>query len=122
MSERRWSPADLPSLAGTTAVVTGGNSGIGWYTALELARHGAQVTLAVRNDEKGQAAAARIRDAADAADVRVARLDLGSLAGAGTFRMGVNLSAGLGDFLNVAGAATGNRARRRLIRRLPVIE
>src|ERR1700712_739752 len=109
MSERRWSPADLPSLAGTTAVVTGGNSGIGWYTALELARHGAQVTLAVRNDEKGQAAAARIRDAADAADVRVARLDLGSLASVHAFAE--SWQGPLGLLVNNAGLMTPPRHR-----------
>ena len=80
MSAARWSPADIPSLVGTTAVVTGGNSGIGYHTALELARHGATVTLAVRTPAKGEAAASRIRDSADGAQVRVARLDLGSLA------------------------------------------
>jgi NAD(P)-dependent dehydrogenase (short-subunit alcohol dehydrogenase family) len=79
MSAERWSPADMPSLLGTTAVVTGGNSGIGYHTALELARHGATVTLAVRSPEKGEAAAARIRDSAADAKVEVARLDLSSL-------------------------------------------
>ena len=72
----------MPSLAGTTAVVTGANSGIGWHTAAELARHGADVTLAVRNLDKGEAAAATMREGAPGADVRVARLDLG-LAGLG---------------------------------------
>jgi NAD(P)-dependent dehydrogenase (short-subunit alcohol dehydrogenase family) len=79
MSAHEWSPADIPSLVGTTAVVTGANSGIGWHTAAELARHGADVTLAVRNLDKGEAAAATIRQGATGA-VRVARLDLGSLA------------------------------------------
>jgi NAD(P)-dependent dehydrogenase (short-subunit alcohol dehydrogenase family) len=79
MPGHHWSPADLPSLAGTTAVVTGANSGIGWYTALELARHGAAVTLAVRTLQKGEDAAARIREAVPGADVHVGRLDLGSL-------------------------------------------
>jgi len=79
MPGHHWSPADLPSLAGTTAVVTGANSGIGWYTALELARHGAAVTLAVRTPQKGEDAAARIREAAPGSDVQVGRLDLGSL-------------------------------------------
>jgi NAD(P)-dependent dehydrogenase (short-subunit alcohol dehydrogenase family) len=69
----------MPSLAGRTAVVTGANSGIGWHTAAELARHGARVTLAVRTTAKGESAAARIREAVPHADVDVARLDLGSL-------------------------------------------
>ncbi|MGZ4533922.1 MAG: oxidoreductase [Nocardioidaceae bacterium] len=74
-----WTPAQLPSLSGTTAVVTGANSGIGWHTAARLAARGAEVTLAVRNLEKGERAAAEMR-AAGPADVRVAELDLGSLA------------------------------------------
>src|SRR5262245_10176615 len=76
-----WSVSDLPSLTGTTAVVTGANSGIGWWTALELARHGADVTLACRTVEKGETAASRMRTQLDdrAGTVRVARLDLGSL-------------------------------------------
>jgi NAD(P)-dependent dehydrogenase (short-subunit alcohol dehydrogenase family) len=79
MSANAWSTSDIPSLAGTTAVVTGANSGIGWHTAAELARHGADVTLAVRSLDKGEAAAARMREGS-AGTVRVARLDLGSLA------------------------------------------
>ena len=62
MSAHSWSTADIPSLTGTTAVVTGANSGIGWHTAAELARHGADVTLAVRNADKGEAAAAKMRE------------------------------------------------------------
>ena len=58
MSGHRWTPDEMRSLTGTTAVVTGANSGIGWYTALELARHAASVTLAVRTPAKGEAAAA----------------------------------------------------------------
>jgi NAD(P)-dependent dehydrogenase (short-subunit alcohol dehydrogenase family) len=84
MSAHSWSPADIPSLAGTTAVVTGANSGIGWHTAAELARHGADVTLAVRNREKGEAAAAQMREGAAGA-VRVADLDLASLASVQAF-------------------------------------
>lgn len=79
MPSHRWTPADLPALTGTTAVVTGANCGIGLYTALELARHGAAVTLAVRTVEKGEEAARWIRESVPAAEVSVARLDLGSL-------------------------------------------
>ena len=78
-----WTPDRIGELSGTRAVVTGANSGIGLHTARELARHGAEVTLAVRTPAKGEAAADELR--ADlsgrdgAGEVRVAALDLGSL-------------------------------------------
>jgi NAD(P)-dependent dehydrogenase (short-subunit alcohol dehydrogenase family) len=109
MSAERWSPAEMPSLVGMTAVVTGANSGIGWYTALELARHGATVTLAVRNEGKGEAAAARIRDAASGADVHVARLDLGSLESVRAFAESWQGSLGL--LVNNAGLMSPPRYR-----------
>ena len=84
-----WTPNELPDLTGTTAVVTGANSGIGLETASALAAHGASVTLACRDVSKGEQAAERIRrglrgvdrdGAAAGADVRVGELDLSSLA------------------------------------------
>src|SRR3954452_22815750 len=74
-----WSPTQIPSLAGTTAVVTGSNSGIGLVAATELARHGAQVVLACRKVDVAEQAAEAIRTADPHADVRVAALDLASL-------------------------------------------
>ena len=49
---RVWTLADLPSLTGTRALVTGVTSGIGLVTARELGRAGAEVVLAARNPEK----------------------------------------------------------------------
>jgi NAD(P)-dependent dehydrogenase (short-subunit alcohol dehydrogenase family) len=75
-----WSVAQIPDLTGRTAVVTGGNSGIGLEAARMLAEHGASVTLAVRDEERGRAAAAIINR-----PVEVARLDLADLASVRAF-------------------------------------
>ena len=64
----------MPAQAGRRVIVTGANSGIGLVAARELARAGARVTLAVRSEEKGRAAAAGMPG-----EVDVRRLDLASL-------------------------------------------
>jgi NAD(P)-dependent dehydrogenase (short-subunit alcohol dehydrogenase family) len=58
-------------LSGRSAIVTGGSSGIGVETARQLARAGADVTLAVRDTDAGDRAAAAI-----GGDVHVDQLDL----------------------------------------------
>ena len=75
-----WTPDQIGDLSGTTALVTGANSGIGLIEARELARHGADVVLAVRNTDAGEAAAKRIRAAGATGTVRVEQLDLASQA------------------------------------------
>lgn len=57
----KWSAADIADQTGRVAVVTGANSGIGLVTARELARAGADVVLACRDERKGEAAAAEVR-------------------------------------------------------------
>ncbi|NDU75599.1 SDR family NAD(P)-dependent oxidoreductase [Actinomadura sp. DSM 109109] len=75
-----WTAGDIPDLHGRRAIVTGANSGIGYHSALQLARHGASVVLACRSAERGQAAAERMRTAAPGADIVLASLDLADLA------------------------------------------
>jgi len=73
-----WRTSDLPSFDGRTVLVTGGNSGIGWHTAVGLSLRGAAVTIGCRNLDAGREAAAEMR-AKGAGDVRVAQLDLADL-------------------------------------------
>ena len=80
-----WTLRDIPDQTGRRAIVTGGNSGIGWRTALELARAGAEVTIASRDEAKAQAAADRIRAELPDARVRTDTLDLAQLASVRAF-------------------------------------
>jgi NAD(P)-dependent dehydrogenase (short-subunit alcohol dehydrogenase family) len=79
----RWTAAQLPRLDGRTVVVTGANSGIGLVTARELARVGAHVVLAVRDEDRGRAAAASIDGSCE-----VRRLDLADLSSVRAFADG----------------------------------
>jgi NAD(P)-dependent dehydrogenase (short-subunit alcohol dehydrogenase family) len=64
--------------AGKTALVTGGNTGIGKAVALQLARRGAHVIISGRDKARGDAAVAEIRAVGGRADFAAA--DLGDLA------------------------------------------
>jgi len=75
-----WTVADIPSQTGRRALITGANSGIGYYAAIELARTGAHVLLACRDKARGDAALARLRGAVPRASAEVVLLDLASLA------------------------------------------
>jgi NAD(P)-dependent dehydrogenase (short-subunit alcohol dehydrogenase family) len=75
----KWTTADIPSQAGRRALITGANSGIGYPTALTLARRGAAVMLACRNRERGEEALHKILDAVPGANVTLELLDLSSL-------------------------------------------
>lgn len=69
----------LPDLSGRTALVTGASDGVGLHVALALAGAGAHVLMPVRNRDKGERAAARIREAVPGAQLSLRDLDLASL-------------------------------------------
>src|SRR5258706_1038247 len=75
----KWTAADVPDQAGRVAIVTGANSGLGFDTAAVLADKGAHVVLAVRNLDKGNQAADRIKSKSPNAVIAVRELDLTSL-------------------------------------------
>jgi NAD(P)-dependent dehydrogenase (short-subunit alcohol dehydrogenase family) len=78
-----FSASSIPDMTGKTVIVTGANSGIGRAAATALADHGARVVLAVRNTDKGDAAASQMPGTTE-----VRRLDLASLASVKEFAAG----------------------------------
>ena len=81
-----WTLKDMPSQEGKRFFITGGNSGVGYAAAVELARRGATVVLACRDQVKGEAALRRLKVEAAAGPESAAEtaelvlLDLASLA------------------------------------------
>src|SRR5215471_11047622 len=75
-----WNVSDIPDQHGHTAVVTGANGGLGLETARQLAAKGAHVVMAVRNQEKAEAALQEIRTSAPDASLELVVLDLASQA------------------------------------------
>jgi L-ascorbate metabolism protein UlaG (beta-lactamase superfamily) len=93
----------LPTQEGKLAVVTGANGGIGWHTALELARAGSEVILTARTEVKGRDAEKRIRQQVPDAKVRFEVLDLASLRSIRAFAARVGSEAKLDLLVNNAG-------------------
>jgi NAD(P)-dependent dehydrogenase (short-subunit alcohol dehydrogenase family) len=75
----KWTAADIPDQSGRVAVVTGANSGLGLVTARELARAGARVVMACRNEATGRDAVRAVEVRAPGAEVELEQLDLASL-------------------------------------------
>jgi NAD(P)-dependent dehydrogenase (short-subunit alcohol dehydrogenase family) len=106
----RWQAADIPDLAGRTAVVTGANSGTGYEIARELAAHGAHVVLACRDPDRAAQAASCLAAVARRGSTEVAALDLASLESVRRFAgLFTDRHGGLDILVNNAGISGGPR-------------
>jgi NAD(P)-dependent dehydrogenase (short-subunit alcohol dehydrogenase family) len=76
---RPWDVHRLPSAEGRTFLVTGGNAGIGYFIAEQLAATGALVVLGSRDAAKADAAMASIHARVPGARLRHLWLDLADL-------------------------------------------
>ena len=72
----RWNLVDIPNLQGKTAIVTGGNAGLGFRSALELAQNGAGVVIGCRRPDAGREAVAKIKARLPSAEVSAMPLNL----------------------------------------------
>ncbi|WP_174254927.1 oxidoreductase [Acidisphaera sp. S103] len=89
-----WTLADAPRMDGKVAIVTGATGGLGYQTALGLARQGATTILAARNPGKGAHAVSRIRQAIPSANVEFALVDLANLASVSDFATAITQQHG----------------------------
>ena len=69
---------ERPNLSGCTAVVTGGNTGIGKETVLALAQQGCSVVIGARDTAKSEAVVIEINTKTKSNLVEQHKLDLGS--------------------------------------------
>jgi NAD(P)-dependent dehydrogenase (short-subunit alcohol dehydrogenase family) len=97
--KENWKLGDAPRLEGKVAIVTGATSGLGYETALGLARRGASTILAGRNPDKGAQAISSIQRDVPAAKVRFEMLDLANLASVARFAAVVG--AGQGGVIDI---------------------
>src|SRR6266849_2690519 len=95
--------AEIPSQLGRTAVVTGATGGLGYETALALAKAGAEVILTGRDDAKGQSAIDKISREVTDARVSYQHLDLASLASVADFAQRMHARQSVDLLINNAG-------------------
>jgi NAD(P)-dependent dehydrogenase (short-subunit alcohol dehydrogenase family) len=76
---KHWINANLQSQKGKTILVTGGNSGIGYYAALALAKVGADVIIAGRNAKRVDQAVRDIKAEGIEGSINAGIVDLASL-------------------------------------------
>jgi NAD(P)-dependent dehydrogenase (short-subunit alcohol dehydrogenase family) len=84
-----WTADDATDQSGRFAIVTGANSGLGLQVAMGLARRGARVILACRNEDRGRAALEQVRSEVPGATAELRLLDLADLSSVRTFAAGV---------------------------------
>ena len=94
---------EIPSQLGRIAVVTGATGGLGYETALALAKADAEVVLTGRDDRKGRAAIERIGREVLGAKVSYEHLDLASLVSIADFSQRMHARQILDLLINNAG-------------------
>lgn len=74
-----WTKDNIQDQCGKTVLITGANTGLGYQTALELARKNAFVILAGRNEEKINQAISNIKKEIPTAKLKAGIVDLSDL-------------------------------------------
>jgi len=106
-----WRPSRLPAQKGRVYVVTGGNVGLGYFTAEQLASTGAHVVLASRDSKRADVAIRSIRSLYPRASLDRITVDLSSLESAAAAGSAIADFDRLDGLVLNAGITTGSRTR-----------
>ena len=98
-NKKKWTTSNIPDQTGRVAIVTGSNTGIGYETALALAKKSAHVVLACRSQAKGEEAIEKIEASQPSGNVELMLLDLSSLDSVRAFAGAFNAAHGRVDLL-----------------------
>ena len=82
---QQWTTENISDQKGKVVIITGSSSGIGFEAARVLANKNAEVIVAVRNQQKGDAALNKIKSQNSSANIKVMLLDLANLMSIKTF-------------------------------------
>ncbi|WP_411701419.1 SDR family NAD(P)-dependent oxidoreductase [Conyzicola sp.] len=116
-----WLPSRLPDRRGRVYVVTGGNAGLGYFTAEQLASTGAHVVLASRDGKRADAAIRSIRARLGRASLDRITVDLSSLESAEAAGRAIADFDRLDGLVLNAGAVTGSRERQESVDGLELV-
>ncbi|HEV8083664.1 MAG TPA: SDR family NAD(P)-dependent oxidoreductase [Chitinophagaceae bacterium] len=75
-----WTTKNINNQKGKAVIITGGNTGIGYETALALYQAGANITIACRDKDKAEKAIIEVESRKGTGSFEVGILDLASLA------------------------------------------
>ncbi len=95
----KWTEENIPAQNGKVVVITGANSGLGFYTSLAIAGKGARVIMACRSLEKGEEARQQIQSLQPGAELELMELDLSMLSSVKTFAQKLLATYGAPDIL-----------------------
>ncbi|MBP72713.1 MAG: short-chain dehydrogenase, partial [Euryarchaeota archaeon] len=107
----KWGEEMIEDQTGKSAIVTGCNTGIGYFMARALASKGASVTMACRNSEKAESARQKILGEFPRSDISVSVLDLADLRSIEGFARRFSESGGLDILINNAGVMIPPKSR-----------
>ena len=112
MKHQKWYEKNTAALSGKIAVVTGGNSGIGFSAARGFLYLGATVVLACRNEQRARIAQEKLQREFPTSTVETAPLDLASNASIDAFAIQIGKRYEKIDiFLHCAGVYYPNVSR-----------